>query len=63
MATQTVTFERNGKTFELKDPEGMPTDKQLFIIGRMLHEDGELKAPKFPRTKAEASSIISKLKS
>jgi hypothetical protein len=61
--TKPITFERNGKTFELQNPDDEPTFKQLGAIARMLHRNPDAKAPKFPRTKAEASQLISKLKS
>lgn len=61
-ANKPVTWERNGKTFEMQNPEAPPTDRQLFSIARILERNPSIPAPKFPRTKGEASTVISKLK-
>jgi hypothetical protein len=53
MATQAV---------EVKFPDEIPTDKQLYVIARILRENPPKARPKFPITRLEASQLIGKLK-
>lgn len=46
----------------ISEPEGFPTDRQCYVIARLLRENPSIKAPAFPRTRLEASKLIDTLK-
>lgn len=47
----------------IQDPEGFPTDRQFWTITNLLRQNPEVKVPKFPVTRLEASKLIDNLKS
>jgi hypothetical protein len=49
-------------TVEVKYPDEFPTDKQFWVITKMLRDNPPAKRPPYPITRIEASELINRLK-
>lgn len=63
VAVSTHTYRgRDGEQREMREPDAEPTFRQLIKLVHLLRDNPDVTAPRIPRTKAEASVTIDKLK-